>query len=231
MTTRLAREARELYQHAYDLMISVDEAERRLDDSQAGWPTSTPGATPATAGPPSAGRCDEITGRHYDTHPASYTVCGNPLPCPDHPTYATSIVERTAHNDRDRRLLDQLRREVHAALPPTKRAARIATANGTPRLDATTITPRLGEADTGIWCTNCVRHGYRNPRIEGEQYCSFCGDFRRYWLRDDNGKPVDAPKDVLDLRSAKSRLYETDITRILARLGVAWKHPKRKKAS
>jgi hypothetical protein len=233
--TRAANQARTALLDTTALAATIDAALAALDTALAGWPTSTPGAAPAESGPLPEGVCDEhlgtgtvISGPEPRRVPL---VCGRALPCAEHPTTATSIVERIAGTDRARSALDDLTEHTRQLAHHARAAATLALLWGSPALDKTAISRRIGEIDAGIWCVNCVRHGYRNNRIEGEQRCSFCGDFLRNWLRKEDGKGIEAPKEVLDLRSAKSRLYETDITRILARLGLEWKRPKRKKAA
>lgn len=122
-----------------------------------------------------------------------------------------SSTERAALNtdvaDTDAKALNKAVRgmQAHARI-----AAIITQRWATPVLDHTQITQRLASIDAGIWCANCVRSGHKNTRLPKGDLCEFCTVFRRDWKQ----LP---PKDVLDLRAAKGRLYESDIRRILAR--------------
>lgn len=123
-----------------------------------------------------------------------------------------SLTERTAlEPDPARRALADLEDALVRADDALAHAARLAQRWGRPHLGgATGVRERIVAADAGIWCTNHLRHGFREPRAEGRTVCEFCAHFASDWKRD-------APKEILDHKSRR-RLYETDIVRILGRL-------------
>lgn len=124
-----------------------------------------------------------------------------------------SIVERLteAGPDQARRDHATLLHALNEACRWNKQAAALAIRWANWDLDGKTLADRVTAADAGIWCRNCSSKGHKNPKAPEHQECEFCSGFRRDYKQD-------APKDVLDLRAAKGRLYEQDITRILARL-------------
>lgn len=224
-------QARENYLNAHTIAEKINAALTALDEAQAGWPTSVPGASAPEGSTVVDGWCDELT-----MIGAIGSACGQPLPCPDHPAPAMSIVERTAFTDKARRELDQLRNELNRAAAPLARAARIVTAWGTPTLNKTTITDRLttdrhtrrAAIDTGMYCTACSRAGLSNVPELGRTECAFCADIRRdYGVDIRTDKAVAALRELHDTK-ARRRLYDRDIVRILERNGVKWKRPEKK---
>lgn len=107
----------------------------------------------------------------------------------------------------DLQTLDNLLKQINTA---TRLAAIIVTRWATNGLNDHTIAKRLATADANIWCDNCARHGHKTPRRENARTCEFCAGFQSDWKQP-------APKEVLDLRTIKGRIYDADIRRILNR--------------
>jgi hypothetical protein len=100
---------------------------------------------------------------------------------------------------------------IKAAGVQLRLAALLASKWATPGLNDHTITKRLAAVDAGIWCENCSTHGHKNPRRPDGRHCDFCAGFKSDWKQY-------PPKDVLDIRTIKGRIYDSDIRRILARV-------------
>lgn len=124
---------------------------------------------------------------------------------------ATQTERAALQPDPARTALTELDKALIHAETANRRLATLITRWATPALDGSTIAERLAAIDARIWCTNCSRHNHRNTRAPNSgDLCEFCKVFRRDWAQLPN-------KDILDLRSTKGRLYESDIRRILAR--------------
>lgn len=176
---------------ATTLTALIDPAIEAIAVATAGWPSSTPGANPDSPASPSVIRFD---------------ADGNPI------NDSYTATERAAlHRDPasvDRKALEKA---VKAAGVQLRLAAILAQKWAQPALNDHTIEKRLAAVDAGIWCDNCSKHGHKNPRRQDGRQCEFCAGFQSDWKQP-------APKEVLDLKSIKGRLYESDIRRILARL-------------
>ena len=175
----------------------INTALHNLDLGLAGWPTTTPGASPTQA---------------HGAIECPNPNCNQSIPCDLH---SGNLPYDKASND-----LDQL----HEALRQTAHHAAIAAILcqrwGYTGLDETTIKARLVTIDALIWCTNCGRHGFKAPRLEGKTECEFCADFRRSYNRP-------APKEILEIRSYR-RLSVQDIERTLDRLDPCWRKKQKK---
>jgi hypothetical protein len=158
-----------------------------IDVGLAGWPTSTPGANPET---------DPVTRIDLEHGP----------------DVKLTAVERFAtQRDPARADLEALDEHVRLLVHHARGAAVIVARWAQPRLDATTVGQRLAAVDAGIWCTNHIKHGMREPRREGGTECSFCAGFKSDYKRT-------APFEVLDHRARFGRIYEAQVLRILAKI-------------
>ena len=175
---------------ATTLTALIDPARDAIDVAANGWPTSTPGANPKSTVAPSVIRYDQD---------------GNPINDNYTATERAALTGDPAMRDRK-----ALEKAIRAAGIELQRAAILATKWATPSLGDSTIEKRLAAVDAGIWCDNCSTHGHKNPRRPEGRLCEYCQGFRSDWK-------LLPPKDVLDLRMAKGRIYESDIRRILAR--------------
>lgn len=187
----IAMRADALLIDATTISALIEPAITAINVAAAGWPTSTPGADPATASKPNA---------------IKYDSDGNPIS----DTYTAT--EKAALN-RDPALIDlrAMEKAIKAANVQLRLAAILASKWANPGLNEHTIEKRLAAVDAGIWCDNCSKHGHKNPRRQDGRTCEFCAGFQSDWKQP-------APKDVLDLRVTKGRVYESDIRRILARV-------------
>lgn len=135
-----------------------------------------------------------------------------------------SITERIAlaPTDQARRDEAELHRALQAAMSACRHAAAITQRWATFAVGGQSLVDRVTAADAGIWCSNCSSMGHKNPKAPSATECEFCAQFRRDYKRN-------APKDVLDLRSTKGRIYVQDIDRILRRLDTEAKQDKKRK--
>lgn len=196
----------------------IDAALRSLHDNLGGYPTSTPGAAPLAAGLVTtyAGLCQE-PGCEYPARP-----------CPDHdtPVNLTQPERLALAGNPAAADMKQLAHDLAAAQVLLARAARLAVRWGMAAVSSETVTQRLTTIDQGIWCTNCARHGQRNPRGHERTECDFCASFRL-----DYGLP--ASKAIWQARDARGgKIYVQDIERILDRDSKGWRkrRPKPKPA-
>lgn len=175
------------------LRTLIDPALLALDAGLSGWPTSTPGSNPSTAGsapspravtPRDAIRGDDGVDRNRGAERDA--LAGDP---------ARADLEA---------LDEHMRQLVHHA----RQAAVIAGRWGQTRVDATTVTKQLAIADTALWCTNHLRHGSREIRREGGTLCDFCAGFQVQYKR----LP---PANVLDWRGRGIRLNATHVAMLL----------------
>lgn len=210
-------QARQIYLDAYTLAGLIDDATHNLDLGLAGWPTSTPGASPAAAG---------------ELRECPRKDCNESVPCPVHdkdetadtfgpvetewghqPAEKTTATERLA-TTRDKAAddLQAITEAIRKAVHHTAIAATIANQWAHAGIDETTVKARLVAIDAEIWCANCVRYGRHEPRAKDRTECDFCSAFRQQRKRG-------APKEIWDARDARNgRLDETTISRILKQI-------------
>jgi len=174
----------------------INPAIANLQQNQAGWPTSTPGAAPAEA----------------HTTACAHPDCTHDRPCPTHDTEPVTLTptERcAATHDPATADLDQLHTDLRQLATIAARAARIVTRWAHPGLNRTQIADQLAAIDAVIWCSNCTRYGRHEPREEDRTECTFCRQFRRDYK-------TAAPKEIWDARDARNgRIDQTTIQRIL----------------
>lgn len=190
MTAPTVRRTEATLKEATILATTITDALTALDNGLAGWPTSTPGASPATTNPDQPPDNDEHT--------------------------PSTIVERTALTpDIARQDLDALQAHIRVAHHHTRRAALLSQKWGFRGLDRTTVTARLTAIDEGIWCVHCSQFpGQKNIKETARDLCSYCSGFRakRKML------PPRAIFTCRDSRGGI--IYEHDVIRILAALKV-----------
>lgn len=123
-----------------------------------------------------------------------------------------SIVERLteAGPDQARRDHATLLHALNEACKWNRQARDLALRWANWNLDGKALADRVTAADSGLWCANCGPKGHKAPKAPNATECEFCAQFRRDYKQS-------APKDILDLRATKGRIYEQDITRILTR--------------
>jgi len=185
------------YLNAHVVATHIDAAVTNMKQARGGYPTTSVGASPPSG-----------TGPHGDDSDVELTR-----------TEANALTL-----DRAARDLAEFTRRLNTVATDLDRLAAIAERWAMPALDESTVKRRLAAvtADAGLWCTNCTRHGRREPRIEGRTECRFCADFRR-----DYG--LAPPKAIIDIRDARGgRINVQDIERILDRDHKGWraKRPK-----
>lgn len=169
----------------------IHPAVAAIDQARAGFPSSTPGASPLPG----------------SVRTLAYDADGEPI----NDTY--TVTERAALN-RDPAELDlkALNNAIRIASTQLRLAAILARKWATPTLGTAAVAERITAADDGIWCDNCAEHGHKNVRRPGGgRMCEFCAKFQSKWKQP-------APKEVLDLKLLKGRVYDADSRRILARL-------------
>lgn len=161
-----------------------------IDQARAGFPSSTPGASPLPG---------SIKTLQYDAD-------GNPI----NDTY--TVTERAALN-RDPAELDlkAMTEAIRTASIQLRLAALLARKWATPALGTSAVAERIVAIDGATWCENCAEHGHKNIKRPGGRMCEFCAGFQSKWKQP-------APKEVLDLKLLKGRVYDADARRILARL-------------
>ena len=190
-TTTIARHVDALMAEATILASLIDPALTALDVAAAGWPTSTPGADPkATVAP----------------RFIQFDADGDPIDDRLNATESAALNRDPAKAD-----LVAIEKAIKAAGVQLRLAALLARKWGSPSVDAAALSRRIASIDAGIWCDNCSKHGHKNPRRTDAKTCEYCAGFQSDWKQP-------APKDVLDLRVTKGRVYDADIRRILARL-------------
>lgn len=183
-----------------DLTVTatLDQAARSYaDDYLAGWPTTTPGASPAEQGP-----VLECPRRD----------CNQSRPCPTHDGGLT--------RDKVITELDQYLADLRTLAYHAERAARFTTFYGLPGLNEASVKKRLFTIDAAIWCENCSLYGRHEPRKADKTLCDFCDGFGERRFRRANGGIWQAPpKEIWDARDARNgRIDETTILRILRNL-------------
>lgn len=212
MSRQPADQARTIITDATTLATLIDHALTNLDHALTGWPATTPGASPASAG-----------GDRECPNPD----CNNSAPCPKHDpdgtTQLTTIERLGTSNDKARNDLELLTTDIATAARHTARAAKIAHRWGLTSVTDTEVKTKLQERLNEIWCTNCALHGINTCRLQGRTECKFCAEFRQAGacgLPNPNNHP--APKDLLDT-FARRRLSSADVVRTMtAAYGPTW---------
>ena len=161
-----------------------------IDQARAGFPSSTPGASPLPG----------------SVRTLTYDGDGNPI----NDTY--TVTEQAALN-RDPAELDlkALNQAIRTASTQLRLAALLARKWATPALGTSAVAERITSIDAATWCENCAEHGHKHVRRTGVRLCEYCATFQAKWKQP-------APKEVLDLKLLKGRVYDADARRILARL-------------
>lgn len=137
------------------LATHLTAALHALHDSVAGYPTSTPGAAPATP------------------HTTDY----DPDEATDGRVQLTPVERNAGTPDRAQRALDELNRNIRRAQRHTARAAAIATHWALPGIDGTTVARRLAAIpNPHLFCRT---PGCDNPHADDRTECSWCNDFRQ----------------------------------------------------
>lgn len=187
----IALRADALLVDATTISALVEPAVAAIYVAASGWPSSTPGSNPEAPSTPGTIKYDE------DGNPISDTYTA---------TEKAALQRDPALTD-----LKAMEKAIKAANIQLRLAAILASKWANPGMNDHTIERRLAAADAGIWCDNCSKHGHKNPRRQDGRTCEFCAGFQSDWKQP-------APKDVLDLKVMKGRVYDADIRRILARL-------------
>lgn len=189
-TTTIARRVDALVLDATTLAALIDPCLAALDIAQPGWPTSTPGADPkATVAP----------------RILQFDANGNPVD-----DKFTATESAALHRDPAKTDLLAIEKAIKAAAVQLRVAAILARKWSEPTIGGVDVQRRIAAIDDGIWCENCSKHGHKNVRRVNGRTCEYCATFQADWKQP-------APKDVLDLKVTKGRVYESDIRRILAR--------------
>lgn len=178
--TSTQEQARECLTAANVLAILVDPTIRTLNEALGGWP-SEPGTVIGDQECP-----------HRD--------CTNSRPCPKHEGLRT---------DRATADLAAFKEAVRQAFYHLRKATDITNRWGTVRDTDSTVSTKLAQLDTALWCVNCKEHGHQNVKENGN-YCGFCSqfksDFRKY-----NQYP---PKAILDIHAYR-RVNVSDVKRVM----------------
>lgn len=194
------RRAEHALTDATTISVTIAAALTNLDLALAGWPTSTPGASPLQAGPAAPCRDEQ---------------CTNIRPCPvhdDEPVELTSTERLANDTDRARRQLDYLHDHIRKAEHHLAQAAAISHRWAWHGIDQTTVKARLTAIDASIWCENCSKFGRHEPREQGRKECRDCANFRRDYKRT-------MTKPFWDAKDARNgRLDVGTIERILKRV-------------
>lgn len=74
------------------------------------------------------------------------------------------------------------------------------------QIDGGAVQARLATIEASIWCSNCIRHGDHEPRVEGLDECEICTTLRKRL-----GRP--APLDLVDVYHRTGKCTETDVAR------------------
>lgn len=198
MTARAATRARQIALDATTIAVTIDAALRHIDDSRAGYPTSTPGAAPL--GAQGSSECNARD-------------CTNTQPCPDHnPAGVDTPVERQAFTvdqaARDWTHIDRLSRRITLDIALL---ANLTSKWGLTGINATDVKDKLKEAGDSIFCANCSKHGASNVKRQGGTECDFCARFRNDYA------PFTAPAELVDIHDRRGRVNSADIARIMIR--------------
>lgn len=223
MSRQPADQARTIITDATTLTTLIDHALTNLNNALAGWPTTTPGASPASTN---------------GTSECPNPDCANSAPCPLHDpdgTVTLTATERHATTpDKARNDLEQLTTDITTAARHIARAAKIAHRWGLTSVTDTEVKKGLEERLNEIWCANCSAASIMTPRLQGRTTCKFCTDFRQTGTCGlPNPNNFNAPKELLDIH-ARRRLNSADVMRTMtAAYGPTWnrKNKGKKKAA
>jgi hypothetical protein len=206
---------------AHTLAAYIDPALQRLDDSLAGWPTSTPGAGPASPSPIAEHNWCTEHPLPCEPHPDQHTTDGlchfHPLPCSEHPPdQRSSLTERAAlQGDLARAQLDLLDTALEQAQAAVSAVTLIATRWGAP--SGRDVKATLLTVDESIHCAHCFPLGYRNVRAPGKTLCDYCFNYRERWRNHTSTKTIgNVPSArILALRDSRGgKIYRHDEERI-----------------
>lgn len=193
---RIDQQTQQIILDATTIRVALTPALARLEDALAGWPTSTPGASPLTA---SVTECS-----HHD--------CANTRPCPDHDTThirLTATEQNASHPDKARNDRDRIITDINQAAIILARLANTISSWAFGNLNDQQIASRLTAIDASIWCSHCTQYGRHEPREQGRTECTFCRQFRQ-----DYKQPP--PAEIWAARDARNgRLDQTTILRLL----------------
>lgn len=196
MVSRHDTQAQQLAIDATTIKLGLHQAFAALEQAQAGWPTQTPGASPATA----------------HTQPCPRKDCTHIRPCPLHddaPVELTGTERNATTPDKATLELAQLKKALHTAHTEAQRAAQLIQRWAWNGLNDKQVAARLTAIDASIWCTNCTTYGRHEPREASHTECTFCRQFRRDYK-------TSPPKEIWDARDARNgRIDQTTILRIL----------------
>lgn len=200
----------------------ADTALTNLDHGLNGWPTTTPGASPATSD---------------GTHECPHKDCNNTTPCPlhdpDSTVHLTTTERLTLTVDKARTDLEALQHHTRQLAHHASHAARIAHRWGLAGITDTEIKAGLEERLNEIWCKNCAKAGISTVHRIGRTECAFCEQFRLTGACGlNNPNSFTAPKPLLDIRFTRGHVNSADVIRTMtATYGPNWniKIPKKGK--
>lgn len=227
MSHRPADRARAAHTDMTIVATLIDDALQALDQSLAGWPTSTPGAAPAgpqTVVPCPVDECPQmrpcsVHDDDKDRRAFQPDAFGHEPAEVDTPVERNGLTPDAAHRD-----LVMLKALLKTIARQAAIAARITSRWGLAGIDATSVGTRLADIDAAVWCDNCGRYGFKNPRRKGGTECDFCCSFRQTYA------PYPAPRELLDIHSSGRKVSINDITRIMDRCHAGWRRKIKKRA-
>lgn len=172
--SRAGKLCRMIVEDAHTLDSNIGRALQRLHDDRGGYPSSTPGAAPATPGlpPDYTGRCMEKV-----TVGAPYR-CSKPRPCPDHDTAITLTQPERGASSKDPASKDKaaLERMIVRVAKDLRRLSDLAARWGNPALTGTEVESKLADE---LVCKNCRLNGGDGLRQPKATECWSCAEFRR----------------------------------------------------
>lgn len=200
------------------LTALVDDALVALDVGLAGWPTSTPGASqdPTGVTPPPLIEDEQCIAVQHGRFPC---VCHLAARESSTQTEQAALAPDVAERD-----MREMVKALKAAQVAARKAATIAQRWASPRLNKSTVQQRLATIDAGIWCTNHIAHGMREPRRDGRTLCDLCEGFHAQFNEH-------APFEVLDFKARGGRLDEAKARYLLQLSATRKKALKRKRTA
>lgn len=196
-------QAHQILTDATTIATLIAPALANLDLGLAGWPASTPGASPAEgSGSSECPRRD----------------CTNERPCHTHgDDVALTATERLGlAPDKARGDLEALLDAVRAMAHQGAIAQAIVRRWGLPGVDETTVKHSLLERMDQIWCSNCAKAGISTVHLEGRTECRFCESVRQNGacgVVNPNHHP--ATKALLEIHATR-RLNSADVVRCMS---------------